>query len=158
MTEPLALQDLILLMKGDRTYRALEADTGGIVKSQRWNQLANGQRINEFPEPRTIAAMADALGVDAEVVLVAFARNLGLDVGRRRSRFSDLLPPMVDKLSDRQQGAVLSVIRAMISPEENNGGIRTLDVISDGPDVVVGDRPAAKKAPARKKAPAKKKS
>lgn len=114
--EPLSLQDLILTMRGDRTYRTLEADSDGVVKSQRWNQLANRQRVSEFPEPRTIEAMAYALNVSVEVVLLAFARSLGLEVGRQRSRFADLLPPMADKLTEKQKDAVLAVIRAMIEP------------------------------------------
>lgn len=109
----LNLRDLILTMKGDRTYAGLEAASNGVVKAQRWNQIANGLKLNEFPEPRTLIAIADALQVDEEVVLIAFARALGMHVGRNRSVFADLLPPTVDKLTDKQQSAVLAVIRAM---------------------------------------------
>lgn len=144
--EPLDLQDLILLMKGDRTYRGLEDSTGGVVKSQRWNQLANRQRINEFPEPRTIQAMADALNVNAEVVLLSFARNLGLDVGRSRSRFADLLPPMVDKLTDKQRDAILAVIRAMIDPES-----KPVEAEDKPAQVVVKDASGRKVAGSKKK-------
>lgn len=109
----MSLRDLILTMKGSRTYLGLEQDSGGVIKAQRWNQVANGIRISEFPEPRTITAMADALNVEVDVVLMAFARTLGLSVKRSRSIFADLLPPAVDGLSDKQKSAVLSVIRAM---------------------------------------------
>jgi len=48
----LTLRDLILTLKGSRTYAGLEAASNGIVKAQRWNQVANGLKLNEFPEPR----------------------------------------------------------------------------------------------------------
>lgn len=109
----LSLRDLILTMKGDRTYAGLEAASDGVVKAQRWNQIANGLKVNEFPEPRTMMAIAHALNVEDEVVLHAFAKALGMDIRRRRSVFADLLPPMVDRLNEQQQSAVLAVIRAM---------------------------------------------
>lgn len=115
------LRDLILVMKGDRTYAGLEKASGGVVKAQRWNQIANGIRVTLFPEPRTIKAMARALNVGEEVVLLAFAREIGLDVGRHRNRFADLLPPGVSKLSEKKQAAILSVIHAMTEEADQPG-------------------------------------
>lgn len=122
----LSLQDLILTLKGDRTYAGLEEASGGVVKAQRWNQITNGIRVSEFPEPRTIEAMAVALNVGVDVLVFAFARAVGLDVQRNQSGFADLLPPMVNELTDRDQHAVLSVIRALgeahRNANDNDGG------------------------------------
>jgi AraC-like DNA-binding protein len=109
----LSLSDLILTLKGDRTYEQLEAASGGVVRAQRFAQVAAGIRVNEFPKPATIEAMADALGCDVTVLLMAFARAVGLDVHARDSGFVDLLPPSVDDLSEQQQAFLLSTIRAM---------------------------------------------
>jgi hypothetical protein len=109
----MTLQDLVTTLKGDRTYEQLEEATHGVVKAQRWNQIANGIRVREFPKPVTIEAMASVLGCDIEVLLLAFARAVGMDVRRRQSSFIDMLPPSVDKLSDRQQSFIISAIRAM---------------------------------------------
>jgi hypothetical protein len=114
MNQPIAelsLQDLIRTLKGDRTYLGLEEASGGVVKAQRWNQIVNGIRISEFPEPRTIEAMSKALNVNVEVLVLAFARAVGLDVQRHRSMFADLLPPMVDKLTDADRDYILNTVR-----------------------------------------------
>lgn len=113
----LTLPDLILSLKGDRTYKELEAASGGIVKSQRWNQLANGERINEFPTPPTLEAMAAALPCDIEVLILACARTVGIDVHRRQSRFVDMLPPSVDKLSESSKTALLNMARTLSEAE-----------------------------------------
>lgn len=114
----LTLRDLILTLKGERTYADLEQASGGVVKAQRWNQITNGFRVNEFPTPRTIEAIALTLNVNVEVVLMAFAREVGLDVQNSRSLFADLLPPMVTDLTDEQRSALLAVIRSMASANE----------------------------------------
>lgn len=113
----MTLQDLVTTLKGDRTYEQLEDATGGVVKAQRWNQIANGIRVREFPKPVTIEAMASVLGCDIEVLLLAFARAVGMDVRRRQSSFIDMLPPSIDDLTDRQKSFIISAIRAM-----NDGG------------------------------------
>ncbi|PKQ59771.1 hypothetical protein B5566_02715 [Mycobacterium sp. MHSD3] len=118
----LTLRDLILTLKGERTYSDLEQASGGIVKAQRWNQITNGFRVNEFPTPRTIEAMANTLNVNVEVVIMAFAREVGLDVQNNRSIFADLLPPMVTDLTDDQRSALLAVIRSMASANESASG------------------------------------
>ena len=114
----LELRDLILTLKGDRTYAGLEAASGGVVRAQRFHQIANGVKLNEFPEPRTLSAMALALNCSVETVLFSYARALGLGVSRQQSTFANMLPPMADDLTDRQQAAVLGVIRAMNDARE----------------------------------------
>lgn len=151
--DEVSLRDLILTLKGDRTYQKLEEDSGGVVKAQRWNQITNGIRLSEFPEPRTLEAMARALNVNVEVVLLAFARALGLQVSRSRSLFAELLPPIADELTEQQQGAILALIRSMNPPPADSADSSTGD---DG-GTLVGDKNSsgavygAKKPPARKK-------
>jgi hypothetical protein len=62
-----------------------------------------------------------------------------LAVKRRRSVFADLLPPMVDKLTDKQQDAVLSVIRAMAD--------RGAEIVEDPDgDLIAGSSTKTKRA------------
>jgi hypothetical protein len=114
----LTLPDLILSLKGDRTYKDLEAASHGVVKAQRWNQIANGERVNEFPTPPTLEAMAAALPCDIEVLILACARTVGIDVRPRRSRFVDMLPPDVDELSERSKTLLLNTARALREAED----------------------------------------
>lgn len=111
--EQLTLQDLITTLKGDRSYRELETASGGVVKSQRWNQLANGQRVTEFPGPETLNAIGAALPCDPEVLLLAVARTVGYELGQRYSRFADMLPPSIDDMSEASKSALLTMARAL---------------------------------------------
>ncbi|PJE23635.1 MAG: hypothetical protein CK431_10285 [Mycobacterium sp.] len=137
----LSLQDLIRTLKGDRTYAGLEEASGGVVKAQRWNQIVNGIRISEFPEPRTINAMARALNVNVEVIVLAFARAVGLDVQRHRSVFADLLPPMVNNLTDKQRDALLGIVRSMNDTTAAEGGDQ------DAPPAPAVTKPRSAKSP-----------
>jgi hypothetical protein len=121
----LTLQDLILMLKSDRTYLQLEAASGGVVKAQRWNQITNGIRVREFPEPRTIEAMAEALDVSVEVVILAVARSVGLMTSTKASTLVALMPPGVDNLDDDQVSAALGVIRSMVrsAPKKTTGAV-----------------------------------
>lgn len=109
----LTLRELIALARGSRTYAQLQRDSGDVVKAQRWNQIYNGIRTSEFPNVKTIAAMAEALHVDAEVVLLAWARSVGLTIRSRRSAFADLLPEGIEHLSATERQAILDLIRSM---------------------------------------------
>jgi len=117
----LTLPELIRSLKGDRTYKELEAQSRGVIKSQRWNQFANGERVNEFPEPRTLEAMAETLPCDIEVLILACARTVGIDVHRRQSRFVDMLPPSIDELSERSKSALLTMARTLSEAERRPG-------------------------------------
>ncbi|MEE2855699.1 MAG: hypothetical protein VX424_23945 [Actinomycetota bacterium] len=119
--DDLTLPELIRSLKGDRTYKELEAASAGIIKAQRWNQFANGDRVNEFPEPRTLEAMAATLPCDIEVLILACARTVGINVHRRQSRFVDLLPPGVDDLSERSKSALLTMARTLAEAERGRG-------------------------------------
>ena len=83
------------------------------MEAQRWNQITNRIRVSEFPQARTIKAMAQALNVSVDVLVTAFARAVGLDMQRNRSAFADLLPPRVDKLTDKQPSALPSIVRSI---------------------------------------------
>ncbi|WP_301119907.1 hypothetical protein [Mycolicibacterium fortuitum] len=114
-TAGLTLRDLILTLKGDRTYKQLEEASGGVVKAQRWNQITNGIRVREFPEPNTLVAMAATLGVSTETVILATARSIGILTTTNSAPLIGLLPPDVDRLNDQQLTAVLATIRALLN-------------------------------------------
>lgn len=88
------LQELIDSRRGARSLQGL-ADDSGMTK-QTWQTHVNpppgsGRRI---PEAATILAMAHALHVDPETVLLAIGETLGvLPRDRRRPALLDALPP-----------------------------------------------------------------
>lgn len=115
--------ELIRRTRGDRSYATLEADSGGSPGRQRWQQIATSPQQN-FPDPTTIRTMARVLGVPETTVVLAAARSAGLDVSQPGGPLAELLPPGSTRLTERQMAAVLTVIRAMIEPDETAAALR----------------------------------
>jgi hypothetical protein len=105
------LRELIQERKRGRSYFQLEVDGGHVLKAARWHQIATGQ-LRDFPAPRSVAAMANALGVSQETVILAAAKSLGLET-RPRSVLAELLPDTAAELPDACVSAILDLIRAM---------------------------------------------
>lgn len=79
------ISDLINQHRGDRSYRdlALRAERAGFhIKFQTINDLAIAPPRQWPKNPETIAALAAAIDVNVQTVVLAFARSFGLDVGR----------------------------------------------------------------------------
>lgn len=123
-SQVLTLGELILDRRGGRTYRQLEADSDGVVKSQRWEHMANNVRVDGFPRPQTIEAIAKVLDVDVQAVILSTAKTLGLPVRRQPSLLATLLPPDTDNLTLEQRNAVIMVIQAMRSAATQDEPIR----------------------------------
>lgn len=90
-----------------RSRHAL-ADRAG-VSVQTVVRLVDG--IGE-PSPETVQAVADALGVDVDVVL----ETAGLD---RSDHGPFVLPGRASQLTDIQRRAILAVVHAMLSPKRD---------------------------------------
>ena len=93
------------------SYRKLAAQSGGVITWSRWQQLATGVRVVEFPEPETLMAIARGLDVDVTLVVMAAAKSIGLPVRSAASTFAALLPTTVDDIDPDMQDALLRVIR-----------------------------------------------
>jgi len=111
--EVLTLGELIQEKRGSRSFRDLEAASDGIVKAQRWEHLAKDVRVDGFPRPQTIAAIAEVLNVDVQAVILSTAKTLGMPVRRHGSLLATLLPPDADDLTLEQRNAVLAVVATM---------------------------------------------
>ena len=110
------LAELITEQKAFRgySYRTLEARADSVITAQRWQQLGTGVRIKEFPEPATLQAMANALGVDVTAVVMAAARSIGLPVRRvAESDLAAMLPQSASLLTTDQRDAILAVVRSI---------------------------------------------
>lgn len=71
-----------------------------------------------FPKKQeTFEALARILDTDVTTVLLAFARSLGLDVRGSGPDESRVLPPVAERLTDRQRDVLLSVLDVMVGPE-----------------------------------------
>jgi hypothetical protein len=73
------LARLIAQRKGDRSFKRLSIDCGGIPTANRLQQMAT-KDINAFPDPETIRGMSLGLGTTITEVTLAIARSLGLNV------------------------------------------------------------------------------
>jgi hypothetical protein len=113
----LNLQALIRMRKDERgwSFVELESRSNNDLTRGRWQQLAAGERIRNFPGPDTIRVIADALEVDVTTVLMAAARSLGLAVRPRGPDLAQLLPAGTDLLSERMRDAILVIIRAAVA-------------------------------------------
>ncbi len=122
------LQQLITEQKNlsGRSYADYEARAGSVISRQRWQQLGKGDRIKEFSEPATIQAMADALEVDATVVILAMAKTLGFPVSDFGSDLARMLPPSARNLTVEQRDAIVRLVRA-IAPSEGAQGASSPD-------------------------------
>jgi hypothetical protein len=115
--EVLNLQALVRTRMDERGwgYADLARRSGDRLTRGRWQQLGTGVRLNNFPEPGNLAAMADALEVDVTTVILATARSLGLPAHRRGPDFAHLLPAGIDQLPEGLQLALLTMIRAIVA-------------------------------------------
>lgn len=127
----LTLQQLIRARMDERgwSYGELERRSGHQLTKGRWQQLGTGVRMAGFPEPATIALIADVLEVDVTTVLLAAAQTVGLDARRRGPDLAHLLPAGTDRLSPGMMHAILAVIRAAVAETLRDG-----DESATGPD------------------------
>lgn len=109
------LAALIDTQRGGRTYAQLEKDTGGSLGAARWQQMAT-RGLRNFPTPQSLRAVARALHVSDETVLLAAGTSLGLRIDQRHSLI-ELIPPHATDLSDQCVTAILAVVRAMCATQ-----------------------------------------
>lgn len=113
----LTLQTLIRARMDERgwTYTDLDRRSDGNLTKGRWQQLGSGVRQRSFPEPTTVALIADVLEVEVTTVVLAAAQSVGLDARRRGPDLAHLLPAGTDRLSERMRDAILTIIRAAVA-------------------------------------------
>lgn len=73
------LAQLIATHRGDRSNLELAAACGNRPSPQRWGDYANGKEMRNFPDPPTVKAIAQVLGINERIVVLACAETLGLD-------------------------------------------------------------------------------
>lgn len=79
-------------------------------KTPQWVLDLMRNKIKEFAEPNTIPVLARFLNVSQTVVVLAYAKALGLNVSLRTGPIASLLPPEIELLDKRQ----LAVLRNLI--------------------------------------------
>lgn len=116
------LADLITARKKERgwSYAQLAHRAGDVLSAQRWQQLGTGVRIKEFPEPATLAAMADALDIDVSVVVLAAAKSTGLDVRNDLSLLAQQLPASAARLEPDARNAIVALVRAITKETQHD--------------------------------------
>lgn len=103
------------------SYVELSRRSGGRLSHGRWYQLGKATRLKEFPDPSTIEAVSDVLGLDVTTVVLAAAASLSLDVRQPTprpvptSQLARLLPPGADQLSEEVVQGLLALIRAIVT-------------------------------------------
>jgi hypothetical protein len=111
------LGELILTGMHERgwSYSDLERASDRALTRGRWQQLGSGVPQRKFPEPGSLTVIAQVLEVDMTTVVLAAARSLGLEVGRRGAELAHLLPVHTDRISERMRDAILTLIRSAVA-------------------------------------------
>jgi hypothetical protein len=93
--------------------RELARRTGGRVSHQRFDDLLH-ERVVGFPKSADmIEAQAAALGVTTQALLLAYARQLGVDLPRDQPLLAAILPASAKALTVRQARLVVDLIDQM---------------------------------------------
>lgn len=102
-------------MDGGLSLTDLErlADSG--VARQQFDLISKG-RVAAFPGTAAIEATAKALEVDTRTVVLAYAKQLGLQIEEDRSPLATMLPANTADLTIPQAQAIAGLIRAFASP------------------------------------------
>ena len=139
------------------SYREMSerAERAGLhIKYQTIQTLAT-ETPKQWPkQAETIQALAEALDVPEQLVVLAFAASFGLDVRLERSRLASLLPSDTSALPGTVQDAIAQVVKALVATraEESSHGAPT----SKAGDPAVTNIAQAKSRRSGPSAPAKK--
>ncbi len=97
------------------SYSDLERASDRALTRGRWQQLGSGVPQRKFPDPGSLKVMAEVLEVEITVVVLAAARSLGLDVGRRGTHLAHRLPVQTDRISVGMRDAIVTLIRSAVA-------------------------------------------
>lgn len=104
------LQELVLRLKGDRSYDALEKAAGGIPTSRALQKLVNNG-FTRMPNPETFRGLSRALNVSQRQLVLAAARTLGIDIEAENP--NDLLLIGAGRLPQESQDLLTSTSREL---------------------------------------------
>lgn len=107
----------LLIAYRDRTgdsYDEMARKIDYAIKPARLHQLVRETPRN-FPEPRTVEALASLLQVPVATIVLALASSLGIAVEGTSSRLAQIIPPGTDELTPEDREAVVAVIRQLVA-------------------------------------------
>lgn len=123
MTGP-TLAGLMLEVKGERSFRELMEKAAGLgypSKLSTWQQWGDPKFQRKLlPDPETIRAFARGLGVSETEVLMAAARQVGMDVGEGNA--SDLVLPGAGGLAPEDRNVLASLAAVLVAKSGADGG------------------------------------
>lgn len=114
-------EELVAEHRNNRTLEQLEIDSGGVVKWNSWHQWTKpgpNRKRTQFPQVETIRAMAVALDVTEEEVLLSLGVTLGLDIGSS----DDLLIPGGGRLPALAKATLTSLAAVLMQKAEEEDG------------------------------------
>lgn len=111
------LAALIMEFKGDRSFRELKekaASLGALSTLSSWQQWGTPDFERKLlPDPTTVRAFARGLGVSETDVLLAAARQVGLDVGEGNR--TDLVLPGAGHLPPEDRNVLASLAAVLVA-------------------------------------------
>lgn len=123
MTGP-TLALLIQQAKGDRSFRELKDRADGVGHHSTlssWQQWAMPDYERKLlPDPATVRAFAAGLGISETEILLAAARQVGLDVGEGND--TDLILPGAGHLPPEDRNVLASLAAVLVAKGGTAGG------------------------------------
>lgn len=95
--------------------REFEIASGDRVKAQTVDSMLNHKRRSWPKKIETLLGIASMLDVEPEVVVLAWAAELGVPIANDKPLLATRMPPGADKLTIAQQNAIIAQVRANIS-------------------------------------------
>ena len=125
-----AIGELILLLKGDRTYEQLSKDCGGVPTAGRIQQMAKKPQ-NAFPSPESVRGLSRGLGVTPVVVMDACGQDFELWEKGEVNASALPLPAGSDNLSPSQHSAVVGMVRELVRANEEVATLKSRGGVED---------------------------
>lgn len=123
MTGP-TLAGLMLAAKGERSFRELMEKAAGLgheSKLSTWQQWGDPKYQRKLlPDPETIRAFARGMGVPETEVLLAAARQVGLDVGEGNT--TDLVLAGAGGLPPEDRNVLASLAAVLVAKGATGNG------------------------------------
>ena len=127
-TKRTTIGELVIILKGNRSFEELSADCGGIPTSGRLQQISTKTQ-STFPNPDTIKGMARGLGITPIRIIAAWGQDLGLWDKDVLNMNSLPVPQGADRFTPSQVSALSAVMREF---ERSNTAEKQRAIPSDG--------------------------
>jgi hypothetical protein len=104
------------------SYAMMSKATGDVVARNQLHELTTGQP-RSWPDTKTVIALAEALSVSEQTVVLGFATSLGLPITTEGSLLATMLPRSADYLTLAERTHVIGIVTALTKGRSETAGV-----------------------------------